>query len=311
MHGLVALHIPDAFLSLPVSLAGWAIAAVLLSFAVRQSRSQFQDKQVPLMGVLAAFVFAAQAINFPILGGTSGHVVGAALSGILAGPWAGTLIMSAVVIVQALMFQDGGILVMGCNMLNLGAFAVFAGYASFVVAKKLVRRTAPAAFLAAWLSVEVAAVATALQLGASGTIPLTLALPALTGVYGLVGLGEGVITAVALGLLESNHPEIVQGMNRVPARGLASVVTVVLASALLLALLSPWASSAPDGLEAVAEKAGMGGLAPAPLLEVFPGYSVFFLDHSVYSTIVAMVIGAVAVLGLVLALGHFATRVED
>ncbi|HMB23438.1 MAG TPA: energy-coupling factor ABC transporter permease, partial [Anaerolineales bacterium] len=114
------LHIPDGFLSLVISILCWMITAITLSVAISRSNKSLGERQVPLMGVMAAFIFAAQMINFPVAGGTSGHLLGGALAAMALGPWAGMLVMTAVIIVQGLLFQDGGLLVMGANIMNMG-----------------------------------------------------------------------------------------------------------------------------------------------------------------------------------------------
>ena len=209
-----ALHIPDGFASAPVAAAGWALAAVAVAFAARRAEHGLDERAAPLMGVMAAFVFAAQMVNFPVAGGTSGHLVGAALTAILLGPWAAIVVMTAVVALQALLFQDGGLAALGLNTLNLAVIAVFAGWGTHRVLAPLRRLhpalAAAAVFVAAWLAVEAAAAATALQLAASGTSPLTVALPALAGVHALIGIGEGLITLGALGLVRAARPDLLR-----------------------------------------------------------------------------------------------------
>src|SRR5512132_2010198 len=122
------LHIPDGFLSFFVSLICWVITALVLSDAISRTNKSLGEKQVPLMGVMAAFIFAAQMINFPVAGGTSGHLLGGALAAIILGPWAAMLVMTAVIAVQGLLFQDGGLLVMGANILNMGILTAAIGY---------------------------------------------------------------------------------------------------------------------------------------------------------------------------------------
>ncbi len=300
----LALHIPDGFLSAPVSLGGWLVAASVTRLALRHTRNQLGEKQAPLIGVLAAFIFAAQAINFPIAGGTSGHILGAALAAILVGPWAAILLMSAVVSVQGLLFQDGGLLVMGCNLVNMGAFAVFAGYAAYTLALKITRRRGTAAFVGAWLSVEISAAATAVELSLSGTFPLKMSLPALTGVYALVGIGEGLVTAAALSLLRSARPEVLRDDLPLPGRTSASLLTAGMTGTLMLILLAPLASANPDGLESVARNAGFSHLAQAPAIQVMSGYCVQWLGSTFYSVIIAMIAGAVAVAALVSVVSH-------
>ncbi len=135
----VAMHIPDGFLTPLVAAVGWILALASLSLAVRRTQASLGERQVPMMGVLAAFIFAAQALNFPVAAGTSGHLLGGALAAILMGPWAAGLMMSAVVILQGLVFQDGGLLVMGWNMINMGFVTAFVGFAVFSLVRKVIR----------------------------------------------------------------------------------------------------------------------------------------------------------------------------
>jgi len=206
------LHIPDGFVSTPVAVLGWVGMAAALAVAVRMTDRHLNEKTVPLMGVMAAFIFAAQMMNFPVAGGTSGHMLGGALAAILLGPWAAMIVMSAVVGLQATLFQDGGIAAMGLNILNMGMLTAFVGYSLYRSAAPLCRgnRTAllVVAFVAAWVSVEAAAVATSLQLGASGTSPLSVSLPAMAGVHALIGVGEGLITAAALGFIMTTRADL-------------------------------------------------------------------------------------------------------
>lgn len=309
--GAVTLHIPDGFLSPGICGLGWVAAIVSLHWAIRHSSRQFGERQVPLMGVMAAFIFAAQAINFPIVGGTSGHILGGALAGILLGPWSGVLVMTTVIIVQGFFFQDGGLLSMGWNIINLAVFSVLTGYATYFLITNLSRNTLKifhlAGFAAAWISVEAGAVAAALQLAASGTLPLHLALPALTGVYALIGIVEGVVTIATLSFIRSSYPNLIQG-EQASGRFSAAFVTICLAVALVIALLSPLASSAPDGLEKLAEDMGFAARASDSFFEVFPDYTVSLLEDPSYSTIVAMVIGTLLVFGVLLLLGRLLTR---
>jgi cobalt/nickel transport system permease protein len=212
------LHIPDGFMSLPVALAGWALAVVAIAVAARMAERQLSDRAVPLMGVMAAFIFAAQMLNFPVAGGTSGHLLGGALAAVLLGPWAAIIVMASVVGLQALLFQDGGLAALGVNILNMGVLTVATGWLVYRGLAPLSRlhpsaRTV-AVFAAAWLSVEVAAIATALQLAISGTSPIEVALPALVGVHAVIGIGEALISAAALGFVLATRPDLVLGTPR-------------------------------------------------------------------------------------------------
>ena len=153
------LHIPDGFLSFIVSLICWVITAVILSMAISRTNKSLGEKQVPLMGIMAAFIFAAQMINFPVAGGTSGHLLGGALAAIILGPWAAMLVMTAVIAVQALLFQDGGLLVMGANIMNMGLLTSAIGYGLYRgVLGRSRRMKLAVAGVAAWLSVIAGAV---------------------------------------------------------------------------------------------------------------------------------------------------------
>ncbi|GMU39720.1 MAG: hypothetical protein AMXMBFR23_05860 [Chloroflexota bacterium] len=206
-----ALHIPDGFLSSPIAALGWAGAIIAIGVAVRMADRDLNERAVPLMGVMAAFIFAAQMMNFPVAGGTSGHMLGGALAAILLGPWAAIIVMTAVVGLQAVLFQDGGIAVLGANILNMGVITAFIGAALYRATKPFAGSGAgllAVAFVAAWLSVEASAIATALQLAASGTSPFEVVMPAMVGVHALIGIGEGLITAAALAFVASARPDL-------------------------------------------------------------------------------------------------------
>jgi len=206
------LHIPDGFLSTPISIVGWVATIAIVALAARMANNRLNERAVPLMGVMAAFIFAAQMMNFPVAGGTSGHMLGGALAAILLGPWAAVIVMAAVVGLQAFLFQDGGIAVLGVNIFNMGILTAFVGYGVYRVVQMVIGggRTASliGAFAAAWITVEAAAVLTAFQLALSDTSPLNVALPAMVGVHALIGIGEGLITAAALGFIMSTRADL-------------------------------------------------------------------------------------------------------
>jgi cobalt/nickel transport system permease protein len=303
-----ALHIPDGFLSTVVSFIGWVLASIVIGIAIRLTRHQLGERQIPLMGLLAAFIFAAQAINFPVAAGTSGHLLGGALAAIVMGPWAATLIMTSVIVTQGLLFQDGGLLVMGWNILNMGVFTAFTGYAVYVLVRRLVgeggRSRLVAAFVGAWLSVEVGAIATAFELAASGTSPLTLGLPAMASLHALIGLGEALITTGAIGLLHASRPQVLEAGETAPGRKGASFVMVGLMVALVVAIFSPLASQSPDGLEFVAEREGFLDRSLDPLFELLPDYSIPFVLNEVVTTILAVVAGTLIVFAVAWVIGR-------
>jgi cobalt/nickel transport system permease protein len=190
---------------------------------VRRTNQHLDDRAVPLLGVMAAFIFAAQMFNFPVVGGTSGHLLGGVLAAVMLGPWAGTLVMTAVVAVQALIFQDGGLVIMGANIFNMGVVGTLGGYALYRAVAALLggedRARLPAAAVAAWTSVVAGAVAMALQLGVSGVVPLEIALPAMAGVHALIGIGEALITAAALGFIAVTRADLFRLRDAAPTAG--------------------------------------------------------------------------------------------
>ena len=295
----ILLHIPDGFLHVVVSVVCWAITLIVLGMAVNNTRRELDERLVPLAGIMAAFIFAAQMLNFPVAGGTSGHFVGAALAFIVLGPWLGLLAMSAVIAVQALLFQDGGLVVMGANILVMG---IVPGFVALAVYRWAGGRGASAARrnlvagAAAWLSVMVAALAVALLLAFSGTSALSVVLPAMLGVHAVIGLGEALITVAALSFIRVARPEL---LDERAAVGRGGWVVGGLAVALLLVLAAPFASGHPDGLEWVAESAGFLGTAQDAPYTILPDYTVPFLGETGLSTIVAGVVGVLLVAGLV------------
>jgi cobalt/nickel transport system permease protein len=306
------LHIPDGFLTVEVSLVGWVIAVVCIGYAIVKTRGQLGEKQIPLMGVLAAFIFAAQALNFPVAGGTSGHMLGAALAAIVMGPWAATLIMTSVIALQAVLFQDGGLVVLGWNIVNMGIVGAFTGHLVYRAVRRLAgdgRRSLIAAGAAgAWISVMLGATATAVQLGVSGTSALNIALPAMAGVHALIGIGEALITVGALVFIRATRPDLLQTGAAAPATRTANWVAVGLTIALALTLVSPLASPQPDGLQRVAEDTGFSQTAQNSPYEILPGYTVPFIENETLTTIVAVAAGTLLVFGIAYFVGRINAR---
>ena len=297
------MHIPDGFLNLYVSIVCWIITTILISMAVSRTNKSLGEKQVPLMGVMAAFIFAAQMINFPVAGGTSGHLLGGALAAIMLGPWAGMLVMTAVIAVQGLLFQDGGLLVMGANILNMGLITCAIGYGlyrSVSGANRILKLSV--AGIAAWLSVMAGAFFTALQLWLSGTSQLQVVIPAMLFVHMLIGLGEAVITVAALSFVLQARPDLL-GENSESAKGSRGWIIAGIAISLIVVFLSPLASTDPDGLNRVATDLGFINSARSnagPLA----GYVIPFLANVSLSKIVAGAIGISAVLVLAVLTGR-------
>lgn len=195
------MHIPDGFLSPPVWGSCAVLAAGAVALAAKKSQEQFDEKTVPLTGVVCAFIFAAQMINFPVMAGTSGHLLGGALAVVLLGPWVGSLVLSLVLIVQCFIFQDGGVSVLGANIVNMSVVGVGGGYLVF----KALSSISPAkpmflvaVAVASWVSVILASSACAVELGLSGTYPLDLTLKAMFFVHSFIGVGEAIISTAVI-----------------------------------------------------------------------------------------------------------------
>ena len=205
------LHAPDGFFSLPVIAATWAISAPAIYVSLRRAGQSLTERTVPVLGVMAAFIFAAQMLNFPVAGGTSGHLIGAALAAIVLGPWAAVVAMTAVVALQAIVFQDGGLVVMGANLLNLAIIPVFAAWIVFSPGRRFAvsrGRLLVLSGVSAWVSVEAGALATAIELGLSGTSPTYIVVPGMLGTHALIGLGEALITAGAVAVIYNAKREL-------------------------------------------------------------------------------------------------------
>jgi cobalt/nickel transport system permease protein len=299
------LHIPDGFLSITVSIVCWLVSAITLSVAISRANKSLGERQVPLMGVMAAFIFAAQMINFPVAGGTSGHLLGGTLAAITLGPWAGMLVMTAVIAVQALLFQDGGLLVMGANILNMGLITVAIGYGLYRGVSSIGSRTLKLAVagIAAWLSVMAGALFTSLQLWLSGTSQLQVVIPAMLTVHALIGLGEALITVAALTFILQTRPDLI-GENSASTRGSRSWVVAGVLVSLVVVLLAPLASTDPDGLERVAGNLGFLSKGASTSYQLIPNYTLPFLGQTNLSTIVAGVIGLAVVAVIIVLLGQ-------
>lgn len=206
------LHAPDGIVSVPVAIIMWIVTAVILAVAVQRTNRTLDDRSIPLMGVMAAFIFAAQMVNFPILGGTSGHLLGGVLAAVMLGPWAGTLVMACVVAVQALLFQDGGLLILGANIFNMGVIGTLGGYVVYRSLCRLLggeeKARIPASGVAAWAAVMGGAIAISLQLIASGTADPAVVLPAMLGVHAVIGIGEALITMAAIGFIAATRADL-------------------------------------------------------------------------------------------------------
>ena len=309
------MHIPDGFLSPQLSVVLFLVTAVAIGIALRKvarAESKVLSSQPILMGVLGAFIFAAQMFNFPVAAGTSGHLLGGVLAGYLLGPWAGTVVMATVIGVQALLFQDGGLLALGANIFNMGIIGTLGG--SFV-ARGLGttlggsrRASIMSAGIAAWLSVMAGAGFCTLELGLSGTTDVSVGLPAMLGVHALIGIGEALITIAALTFIWQTVPDILGApvsSNKVSLGRRLAIGSLI--AAVVATLASLFASAEPDGLEKVAGQLGFLQAGKGAPFELFPDYTIPGLD-GVTSTIAAGLIGIAFVAFVLLVLGRVAQR---
>ncbi|MEA2324242.1 MAG: cobalt/nickel transport system permease protein [Solirubrobacteraceae bacterium] len=221
------MHIPDGFLDARVAAATGVVAVAAVGYGLRRADETLDDRRVPLLGVTAAFVFAAQMLNFPVAGGTSGHFLGAALAAILLGPWLACLVMAVVLATQAFVFADGGITALGANVLNMGVVGAL-GVGLLMHAARAVLPSSRGAFLAvvgagAWLAVMLGAAAASVELALSGTVPLGTVLPAMLTVHALIGVGEAVVTVAAVSAVLASRPDLIGGAALPPAAAPAPI----------------------------------------------------------------------------------------
>ncbi len=246
------MHIPDGFLSNRIWLSLDAVSGATIIYAARRLHLQASARLIPLMGVLSAFVFAAQLLNFPVLGGTSGHLMGGALLAILLKPLAGFLTMATVIIAQALFLQDGGLAALGANIFNIAAVPVVSGYGIFQLAgggRRQGRDLVLSAFLAGWVSVMLSAISCALQLALSGVIALEIGLPAMAGYHALIGIAEGGLTAGVLLFLARTRPDLIRGNPDAELGPLDWSLALVLVFMPCVILVLAGSSALPDPLQ--------------------------------------------------------------
>jgi cobalt/nickel transport system permease protein len=209
------MHIPDGFLSNEVAAAVALPAVAAVAYGLRRAEVELDDRRVPLLGVTAAFVFAAQMLNFPVAGGTSGHFLGAALAAVLLGPWLASLVLAVVLVVQAFVFADGGLTALGANVFNMGVVGGVVVGGLMLAARKALPNTRGAllaiAGSGAWLAVMAGAAACSVELAVSGTVPLGTVLPAMLGVHAVIGAGEAVITVAAVSAVLATRPDLIGG----------------------------------------------------------------------------------------------------
>lgn len=313
------MHIPDGFIDGKTVAVTVILSAAGVGLALNRVRHTLPARKMPLLGLSAAFLFAAQMLNFPVVAGTSGHLIGGVLVAALIGPSAAVVVVTAVLIVQCFLFQDGGVLALGANVFNMAILSAGGGWVVYRCVSALLRgsrgRIAAVAF-AAWLSTVLAATGCAAQLAWSGKMDWKSAFTAMVGVHLLIGLGEGLISALVFAAIQRIRPELMQTGATVESHtrwgefaffGLLAAVGLAL---FIAPLACPW----PDGLEAVAEKLGFARAATPPALPalapdyVFPG-----IHSAALATAVAGVVGCLIVFALALLLARVLVpkRAED
>lgn len=214
------MHIPDGFIDLPTSAAFAAASAVAVAGAVKGARRQLSEQSAPLAGLTAVFIFAVQMLNFPVAAGTSGHLIGAALAMVLVGPYAATLALVVVLIIQAFLFADGGLTALGLSIFNMAVISVWVSFAVFMLLKKILPKTKSwlvvATFISALISVPAAAVGFVIQyaIGANATFSVGAVLNAMVGTHILIGIGEAIITALTVSAVLASRSDLVFGWDK-------------------------------------------------------------------------------------------------
>jgi cobalt/nickel transport system permease protein len=294
------MHIPDGFLDTKTVVMTGTLSLVGVATAWRQTKKHIEPQRIPMLGVTAAFVFAAQMLNFPVAGGTSGHLMGAVLTSVLLGPNAAIIVITSVLVVQCLLFADGGVLALGANIFNMAVIgSVVGGFLYRGVSRVLPREwgNISAVAIAAWFSVVLSSICCAGELAWSGIVSWNAAFPAMAGIHALIGVGEALITCLVITAVKKSRPELLRANSGKDGTRTGSVIVYALLLAIgLVMFISPFVSTWPDGLEMVAAKLGFDQKAiQYPLAgELFPG-----LDSSTTAAIIGGVLGVLMVFLLV------------
>ena len=211
------MHIPDGFINAPTSIAAGVAAAGGVGVSLKKAAQTLEDKQAPLAGLVAAFIFAVQMLNFPVAAGTSGHLLGGALAAVLVGPWAGALCVTLVLIVQGLFFADGGLSALGLNVINMAIVTAWGGYAIFLASRSVLPKSRTgvviATVIASFLAVILASMTFVLEyaIGGVGDAPVSTVFGAMVGVHALIGMGEALISGFTVAAVMAVRPDLVYG----------------------------------------------------------------------------------------------------
>jgi cobalt/nickel transport system permease protein len=309
------MHIPDGFIDIKTAATTAVLSVMGVGLALRQVRRKLPPRRVPLLGLAAAFLFAAQMVNFPVYAGTSGHLLGAVLVAALLGPSVAIVVLTTVLIVQCFLFADGGVLALGANIFNMAIVGGAGGYLIYNLITRWqrgIRGQVAAVAFAGWCSTVLAAICCAGQLAWSGTVAWPAAFSAMAGVHMLIGIGEGLVSALAFLAIQRMRPDLVDALDASERRPYlrGELVRYGLLAALGVAVfVAPFACPWPDGLESVAAKLGFEHKAIHPgVWAPAPGYQVPGVRWAAGATAIAGVLGALVVFGLAFLLARTLVR---
>jgi len=296
----LGMHVPDGFMNVTMSAATGVISFGTLWAYIRSAKDLIADKFIALTGMMSALIFVLQMINFPIAAGTSGHLLGGALAVIVLGPRLGLICLSVVVIIQSLLFADGGLSALGVNVLNM---AIVTSATSWFIVKYWIKfigknktSIVTVSVLAGILSVVFSSIAFTIQYAIGGTIsiPVGTVLLAMVTTHLIIGLGEGIITALIITLLMRVRPDLVYAYDRSDENTTkVSFYGLFIILILLLSLITPFASSSPDGLESVAEEFGFTQTDGIVLL--LDDYGINAINNNFLSTVLSALLGVTVV----------------
>ena len=297
------MHVPDGFINAQVSIGSGIVSFATLWAYVKNAKNLVADKLIALTGMMSALIFVLQMINFPIAAGTSGHLLGGALAVIVLGPHLGIICISIVVVIQSLLFADGGLSALGINVFNMAIVTSLVGWLVITSWKKLFGEAnvsiISGSIVAGLLSVIFSSIAFVFEYALGGTVavPLSSVLLAMLSTHLLIGLGEGVITALIVSLLLRVRSDLVYvKTNEHVTNNTSSIYGLFILLLLCFTLITPYASSSPDGLESVAENFGF--LETDGLVLFLNDYGISGLNNSFLSTIISAVLGIVVVVGV-------------
>ena len=298
-----SMHVPDGFINAQVSAATGIISLGTLWAYIRNAKNLVADKLIALTGMMSALIFVLQMINFPIAAGTSGHLLGGALAVIVLGPSLGVICISIVVVIQSLLFADGGLSALGVNVLNMAIITSLTGWFTITLWKKLFGESQftliSGSVIAGLLSVVFSSIAFVLEYAIGGTVsvPLGNVLIAMISTHLLIGLGEGIITALIVSLLLRVRSDLVYvNSKKNKSNTLSTSYGVLIALILSLTLVTPYASSSPDGLESVARDFGFEETDGVVLL--LEDYGISSINNNFVSTTLSALLGVLAIAGL-------------